>query len=75
MEAVIQVAAAIFKSIEVIDNANGTASIIFDLDEEELRLLESIFGIEYSNTEKFEEEFNIFVNKAIISYLNRKAYD
>lgn len=60
-----------FENIEIIDNINGSATIIFDLTEEEVNLLEDALGVSSKETVEFEKSFQNFVNEAIISYLKR----
>jgi len=60
-----------FKTMEVLNNPDGTATILFDLDEKEIELMESLLGVKSDNKIEFEEKFDNFVNTAITSYLEK----
>lgn len=58
-----------FDNIEVISNPDGSATVIVDLDDDQLRQMESVLNISSKNTSDFEKAFEAFVNQAIKSYL------
>lgn len=61
-----------FSKVEFIDNSNGGATIIFDLDDPTLMELESIFG-ENRDSQDFQLKFENFVICALTNYLSIKG--
>lgn len=58
------VSMADFSNIEVIDNPDGGATIIFDLDNETIKELEDALGISY-NSPQFLTSFQSFVEESL----------
>ena len=57
-----------FSNIEIIDNPDGGATIIFDLDDETIKELETALGISRGSPE-FASSFQSFVEEGLRSYL------
>jgi len=57
-----------FSNIEIIDNPDGGATIIFDLDDETIKELETALGVS-RDSPKFVSSFQSFVEEGLRSYL------
>ena len=57
-----------FSNIEIIDNPDGGATIIFDLDDETIKELETALGVS-RDSPKFASSFQSFVEEGLRSYL------
>lgn len=57
-----------FSQIEVIDNPDGGATIIFDLDHKTIKELEDALGVTYTSPD-FIGRFQTFVEASLNSYI------
>lgn len=57
-----------FSNIEIIDNPDGGATIIFDLDDKTIKELENALGVS-CNSPEFSLSFQAFVEESLRSYL------
>jgi len=58
-----------FENIEVISNTDGTATVIVDLNDEQLKMMENVLGVSSDKNSEFEKAFEMFVNQAVVSYI------
>jgi len=58
-----------FENIEVINNSNGTSTVIIDLNDEQIKMMENVLGVSSERISEFEKAFEIFVSQAIESYV------
>ncbi len=65
----VRVAAVMFENIEVINNSNGTSTVIIDLNDEQIKMMENVLGVSSERISEFEKAFEIFVSQAIESYV------
>jgi hypothetical protein len=61
-----------FSKVEFINNPNGSATIIFDLDDFALKELESLLG-EGRDSQNFQSKFEDFVTCALTNYISAKS--
>lgn len=61
-----------FSKVELIDNPNGSTTIIFDLDDCTIKELESLLG-EERDSQNFQSKFEDFVNRALTNYISAKS--
>ena len=58
-----------FKDIEVHNNADGTATVIINLSDDQLKMMEDVLGVPSDKSLEFEKAFGIFINQAIQSFI------
>jgi hypothetical protein len=58
-----------FENIEIIENKDGTATIIFDLNNDQLEIIKNILKVSSDKKIDFEKAFEIFVNEAVQFYI------
>ena len=61
-----------FSKVEVVDAADGGATLIFDLDDETIKELEDALGISYTSPD-FVGCFQSFVEAGLHAYLSLKG--
>lgn len=61
-----------FSNVEVIDAADGGATLIFDLDDKTIKELEYVIGIHHTSPD-FAGCFQAFVEAGLRSYLSLKG--
>lgn len=61
-----------FSQIEVVDAADGGATIIFDLDDQTIKELEDALGIPYTSPH-FAGRFQAFVEAGLNAYITLKG--
>ena len=61
-----------FSKVEVVDAADGGATLIFDLDDETIKELENALGIPHTSPD-FAGRFQAFVEAGLHSYLALKG--
>jgi len=58
-----------FEIIEIIENTDGTATVIFDLNNDQLKMMKNILKVSSDKKIDFEKAFEIFVNEAVQFYI------
>jgi hypothetical protein len=61
-----------FSKVEVVDAADGGATLIFDLDDQTIKELENALGIPYTSPD-FSGSFQAFVEAGLNAYLTLKG--